>query len=278
MQPLPSRAGAVTLGATLAALASLSCASRAQANPRPLPFTYQTETLPEGAVEIEQYGDFTPVRAISGLGVETWHGATAFQTAIEYGITDRLELALYFTFVPTPRSEDAQRTPRLPVGNGLRQRLRYRLSDPGEWPLDVGLYGEVTENERELELEAKIILQRRLGPLRAIANLSAEREFYWNGTKDWILNPSAGLTWEISPRFHPGLEAWMRAEYPDSKPASRPFELGPHVYAGPTFLVSFGRLWWTTGVYVRTTNWKHRLQTEESHGKVWARTLVGLGF
>ena len=27
----------------------------ARANPRPLPFTYQSETLPTGAVEIEQF-------------------------------------------------------------------------------------------------------------------------------------------------------------------------------------------------------------------------------
>ena len=38
----------------------------AWANPRPLPFTYPWETLGEGALEIEQYVDMTPVRAREG--------------------------------------------------------------------------------------------------------------------------------------------------------------------------------------------------------------------
>jgi hypothetical protein len=46
--------------------------------------------------------------------------------------------------------------PAMPAGTGIKQRLRYRFADAGRWPIDVALYGEVTENDREIELEAKV--------------------------------------------------------------------------------------------------------------------------
>ncbi|MEA2696274.1 MAG: hypothetical protein QOI66_545, partial [Myxococcales bacterium] len=241
---------------TVAVFVGLACqalAAPAAANPRPLPFTYQSESLPEGAGEVEQFVDFVPIRALSAGGNPTWYNASQFQTEIEYGLTDRLELALYFTFVPNA-GDRVVAAPALTEGNGSKQRVRYRLADPAAWPVDVALYGEVSENEREIELEAKIILQRRFGRLRLMTNLWAEREFYFDGTKEWVLNSTAGTTYEFSPRFHLGFEGWLRAEYPDGQVGGRAFNLGPHVFVGPAFLLNFGRVWWATGAYLRVSN------------------------
>jgi hypothetical protein len=254
-------------------------ASRAAANPRPLPFTYQSETLPAGAAEVEQFVDFVPVRALSstGGGDPVWYLGTQFTTEFEIGLTDRLELGLYVTYVPQPGDGFAS-VPRLPSGNGAKQRLRYRLADPGAWPVDVALYGEVAENEREIELEAKLILQRRIGPVRVITNLWAEHEFYFDGTREWVLNPTLGATAELSPRYHVGLEGWMRSEYPTNAPATRVFNLGPHAFVGPTFLANFGRLWWTTGAYARVTDTDRSVMLGDQYGRFWVRTIIGLGF
>ena len=71
------------------------------ANPRPLPFTYPYETLPEGEMEVEQYVDTTPVRALStATGQPGWINIFRLQTEFEYGLTDRLELGLYLQYVP----------------------------------------------------------------------------------------------------------------------------------------------------------------------------------
>jgi hypothetical protein len=143
----------------------------------------------------------------------------------------------------------------------------------------VALYGEVTENERELELEAKVILQRRFGIARLVANLTGEDEYYYNGAHDLVINPSAGLTFELSPSVQPGIEWWMRSEYPQKDaPAVRPFELGPHHYLGPALLLQFGKLWWTNGVYYRVSDASHTQQIGESYGKFWVRTVIGIEF
>lgn len=262
----------------LAALSVLALGARAAANPRPLPFTYQHEQLADGATEVEQYVDLVPVRARSAAtGDPAWTGLTQLQTEFEHGLSSRLELGLYVTLAPGAASGFTS-VPRAPDGNGLKQRLRYQLAPSGAWPMDVGVYGEVSENERELELEAKIILQRRFGALRLMANATAEQELYYDGTRDFVATPSAGATFEITPAVQPGIEWWMHAEYPEQNPPSpRPFALGPHHYVGPALLLQLGRIWWTTGVYFRVSDRRHTLQPEEPFGNVWARSIVGIG-
>lgn len=256
--------------------ASLLATSRvARATPKYNPFTYTYETLGEGEVEIEQYADLVPRRAIdANTGGEQWFTATQFQTELEYGITDRLELGLYFTFVPS--SAGLTGVTPMTEGNGVKQRLRLRLAEPDELPVDIALYGEVVENDREIELEAKVILQKRFDRLRLDVNLWGEREFYFDGHNEWVINPTAALSYQVTPSIFPGIEAWVRSEYPDNAPTPRPFSLGPAAYVGPTLSVNFGRLWTTAGVYLRVTDMSRTLQPRDIYGNVWVRTIVGV--
>jgi hypothetical protein len=249
-------------------------AASARATPMALPFTYTTETLPKGSFEVELYGDVTPVRALStSTGQPLWYVGSQFQTELEYGILDRLELGLYFVAVPV--FGDYAQTAPMTEGTGLKQRLRYVLANPGDWPIDVGLYGELVENDHEFEIEAKILLQRRFGRLRLAMNLWAEYEFYYQPQRDFVLNPTLGATYEITPAVHLGLEGWMRVEFPDPAPSTRPFSVGPAGYVGPTFLFNFGKVWWSTGIYARVSDVDHTMQPGEPYGPVWARTVVG---
>jgi hypothetical protein len=247
------------------------------ANPRPLPFTYQHEQLAAGETEIEQFVDVTPIRVYSETGRPVWYAFSQFQTEYEHGLTDRLELGLYVTYVPG-LSSGFSVGPRGTEGTGIKQRLRYQLAPSQAWPVDVSLYGEVVENDHELELEAKVLLQRRFGPARLIANVSGEREFYYDGKHDIVLTPSAGVTFEATPMIQPGIEWWMRAEYPEENPPHpRPFALGPQNYLGPALLLQFGSFWWSNGVYLRLNRTDHTLTPGEGFGLVWARTMIGIG-
>lgn len=249
----------------------------AGANPRPLPFSYIYETLAEGDSELEQYVDFVPTKARATSGKAVWYGATQMQTEFEHGITNKLELGLYVTYAPSGGSDIAV-APQLIGGNGIKQRLRYRLGEGGQWPVDVALYGEITENQREIELEAKIILQKRIGPARVVTNLWAERELYFDGRSEWVLNPTLGATIEATPAVQPGIEYWMHSEYPDDLGGSpRPFAAGPHHYLGPTVLLSFGKLWWSSGVYYRLNEPRRVLEPGDAFGHIWARTVIGVG-
>lgn len=263
--------------ALLVAPALMAATATSHANPRALPFTYTSDTLPAGGVEIEQYVDLDPLRTHDPLsGARQYYLASAFFTEVEIGLADRLELGLYMTYVPDAGEEFVGKAIFPGEGNGLKQRLRYILANPGEWPVDVGTYGEISENEREIEFEGKILLQRRFDRVRVAANLSGEFEWYFGGQREWVINPSAGITYEVTPKFHAGLDSWMRGEYPfNPKPAKRSFGLGPETYVGPAVMTNFGRLWWSVGAYVRVTDIHHDLTFGEPYGPYYFRSMIG---
>ena len=177
-------------------LVCLLAPNAGRATPKYAPFTYPYETLGEGQVEIEQYADLVPLKARQGVsGAEQGYAATQFQTELEYGITDHLELGLYLTLSPPPTQALVDFAPVLTEGNGIKQRLRLRIAEPDELPLDIGLYGEVVENDHEIELEAKILLQKRFDRLRAMVNLWAERV-------DPLLQNDLGFELDLVNVFH----------------------------------------------------------------------------
>jgi hypothetical protein len=256
---------------SVALAVALFAAPIARANPRPLPFTYIHETLAEGESEVEQYADLVPTRVVSSdTGRFGWYGTTQFQTEYEHGLTDHLELGLYVTYVPTPSG--FVQSPTLTEGTGFKERLRWRLADTGAWPVDVGLYGEVTENEHEIELEGKVILQRRVGAWRIVGNAWVEREMYFEGRKEWVLNPTLGVTFGGWPSVQPGIEWWMRAEFPDGGTSP-----GANHYVGPAVLVQLDRLWWTTGIYVRVNDFDETDAPGTGMSHLWIRSVIGVG-
>jgi|HubBroStandDraft_2_1064218.scaffolds.fasta_scaffold101726_2 hypothetical protein len=265
-------------------LGALLAVRTARATPRPLPFTYNYETLGEGELEVEQYADFVPLKVTTGGQPPTaWVPALQFQTEFEYGITNRLELGLYMTIAPVPNSSVVPYSPPpLTEGTGVKQRLRYRLFDEGVLPIDIGLYGELTETDLEFEIEAKVILQKRFGNLRIAANIVGEHEWYFaTPQQDWVFDPSAGITYQVTPVFQPGIDSWMWLEHTSATiaPGGTPtINLSPNVYVGPAILFNFGKLWWSTGAYVRVSDFNHVTTTVDSFGPVWFRMIVGLSF
>ena len=259
--------------------------ARAVATPRPLPFTYPAQTLPEGSLEVEQYLDWVPVR-VAREDADGTRAVTSFrsvlQTELEYGFTDRLEGAFYFTF----RQNASASSPVLTF-QGVKQRLRYELSERGVWPIDVGLYGEIAEFHNELEFEEKILLSRRLGAFSAACNLWVEQEYYFQ-IPEWrfLYNPTVGATYDLSPNFVVGLEYWVRGRFDDDDapataapgsvaPASD-IPSGARHYLGPTFMAQAAEVFFTLGAYARLDHLGDSAVVGDQYGKFWFRALIGV--
>lgn len=265
----------------LFAIAACAWSAIASANPRPLPFSYPYETLPSGKFEIEQYTDLIPVRVARENADGTLEGVFAvrsiLQTELEYGITDRIEFGWYFAF----RQGGSADTPFLRF-SGLKQRLRYRMAEAGEWPVDVGLYLEVAEFYDEFEVEEKILLSKRFGAVTAVVNLWVEQEYYFQtGDTKFIYNPTAGVSYELSPKFIVGLEYWARGRFDsatDETDATGASEAPTraHHYLGPTFLAQRGSVFLSLGAYLRLDGFTDSLAVGDAYGKVWFRSLIGI--
>lgn len=264
---------------TLLTCVPLCIPSLANANPRPLPFSYPVATLAAGEREVEQIIDIVPVRVEretdSGNSEAVLSHRYELQTELEYGLTDRWELAFYLVAAQGA----AAGAPALHF-RGIKQRARVRLSEPGLWPLDVGLYFEVAEYHNEIELEQKLLLERRFGKLGISANLWVEQEYYFD-TEDTklIYNPTVGVYYEVTPAFVPGVEWWARGRFdqetqPSGAAAS---EGGGRHYLGPTVMLQGQELFLTAGVYARLDALGVGVPPGDNYGRLWARVMLGIG-
>lgn len=271
--------------ASLVAFAApLLAAVPAVANPRPLPFTYQYETLGKGEVEVEQFTDIAPLYAWDADHKSVLEPAYTLTTEVEYGLTDRLELGLYAVMKNEPYEEGAG-APL--IFDGVKQRLRYRIAREGELPIDIALYFEVAELHDEIELEEKIILQKRFGNLKAIANLWVEQGFERGGEVAFYVKPTVGLVYQLNENLTLGAEYWMNSEFTLAEPEGEEEEAedpqgewnhAPHHFVGPAVSFRWDKLWWTTGVYGRLDDIDRVIRPGDKFGKVWVRTAIGLGF
>lgn len=248
----------------------------ARANPHALPYSYPYATLAAGEAEVEQYVDLTPVPATDPTGVRGDPVATPFAvlvTEVEYGITDKLEAGLYFQGTSNPALGTGAGIPF--SFDGVKQRLRYRIAEPGVLPVDLSVYGELAELSTEVELEAKLNLEKRVGRLQLLVNLWGEREFYYSGRSEWVANPTAGGSFEITPAVHLGLEYWMHAEFaPDI--AANAFNPAPHHYVGPALLLQGNKFWWAVAPYVRLDDWSRPGAVGDQYGRFWVRAILGI--
>ena len=268
--------------ATLAAgFVPLLSARSASANPRPLPFTYPYETLPEDSLEIEQYVDATYVRATEtnpdGSEHRVWDPNYVLQTEIEYGITDHLEFGTYLQFEQSASASD----PSMHF-DGIKERLRYRFAEAGQWPVDVATYLELAEFHDEFEIEEKIILGKHFGKLSLQANAWVEQEFERGKDVELIYNPTIGFTYAVLPQLSLGLEYWARGRFDTDVEVKTgnadvdAFNSSAHHFVGPAFHLAFGRLWWSVGPYVRLDHMNRSGQVGDEVGRVWVRSVVGL--
>jgi hypothetical protein len=275
--PDASKAFASITSAVIFALCTI-VSPPANANPRPLPFSYPHQTLPKGALEIEQYADLVPVHIAREYDAGTQAVLSlrsALQTELEYGVTDWAEVAWYFVF-----RQAASATPYLRF-QGVKQRVRFRLADEGAWPVNVGLYLEMAEFHDELEFEEKILLSRRLGRFNLVTNLWVEQEYYFQlNAFRFIFNPTLGATFEISPNVIVGAEYWVRGRF--DREAQPPPDGGAtdstaaHHYLGPTLLLQSGKVWFSVGAYARLDGIGAPPVVADPWGKAWIRTLIGI--
>lgn len=249
---------------------ALICATSglAAATPHPNPFTYPYQTLAEGALEIEQYTDLTPVRVQREKDDGTLEGVfgirAALTTEIEYGLTDRLEVGWYFAFNQSASADASALT-----FDGVKQRVRYRFADAGELPIDIGLYLEIAELHDEIEFEEKVLLAKQFGALNLVANLWVEQEYqFQNKVTEHLFNPTAGLNYELSPRFIIGAEYWARGEFEHASEAVH--------YAGPTFLFQRDKIALALGLYARLDGIGDSAVVDDPYGKMYARAIVSV--
>jgi hypothetical protein len=228
-------------------VAVLGAAAPARADRKFYLFTYQYATLPKGSAEIETWitredDDSVPKQIDGQLQIEG-----------EFGITDRFDISLY-TILAKEGSESLD-------WDASKIEMKYRLGEPGKWPVDVELYAEYEQPFQVHgwgEPEFKLILAHDFGPVNLAGNFivfkpvddATGQHLSWQ--KEWSL----GASCELSPRVNLGVEGHGSFTRSSAK-------LGPVVsYQGE-------KAWVAIGPYFGLTS---------RDGDVGARAIMGFYF
>lgn len=185
----------------------------ANANERHFTFTYETAVLPVGAREIEIW--VTP-----RIGREEFYSRFDVRTEFEVGLTDRLQTALYLNGKSVSQETADGGTETEFEFAGVSSEWKYKLLDPVADALGLALYGEVTGSTDELELEAKLITDKRVGNVLFAANLVAENEWGFGAGetgREFALEADLGLSYFLTTKLSFGLELRNHNEIPEGK-------------------------------------------------------------
>jgi hypothetical protein len=225
-------------------LAVVAFAPDARADRHGFAFTLEYPTQPASGVELEiqTTQDYERADAAGASDTSLWH----HRAHVEYGVTDRFDLALAQGFV--------QRDARSVVFTGTRLRARYRFAERGDWPVDVTLVleGGKAFGVPAYDVDPRVVIARSFDALHVVANVIPRIEIA-DPPPDLAGNDPGGYAatfvpgWtlgarvDVRPSFSGGLEAW--GWFREAGGAWKPeLWLGPSLSWRPST-----KLWFTAG-------------------------------
>jgi hypothetical protein len=254
----------------------------AGATERRFTYTYESATLGQGEREIEPW---TTLR----FGRNEYYRAIDNRLELEFGITDRLMTAWYLNL-----SSETADVPGATPGtfdrvtefeHGVSSEWKYKLLDPVADPLGLALYLEGGFTTKEIELEAKVIMDKRMGNFLAALNLVGEYE--WNSSSgitehEKLFEFDAAAAYFFTPTFAAGVEVRNQNEIGNEDPTASPEWEFSVLSAGPVISYSTETWWATLTVLPQLTNLKREegapVRELEEHEKVATRLIFGAHF
>ncbi|NOZ02527.1 MAG: hypothetical protein GXP54_11635 [Deltaproteobacteria bacterium] len=181
----------------------------AHANSRSFSYTYESATLPYGTREVELW-------STARLMKDSYYLRFDERIEFEIGLGRGVQTAFYLNFrgIAKETATDVEKSFDF---RGLSNEWKWEISNAVADVIGSALYGEVTWMPHEIELEAKLILDKRIGPFLFAYNIVGEVEFEiekettagvtrkeWN--KSFIMEHLLALAGFITEQFSLGLE------------------------------------------------------------------------
>jgi hypothetical protein len=253
-------------------------AASVQAQDRYFGYTYTTNILPKGAIDLELWHT-------SRMGhLNQFYHAQDQRMETEIGLGKNWQTAFYFNRYQKRFSTTANGTENS-TELGFSNEWKVKLSDPNKNKLGFALYGEWgIKGGDELELETKAIFDKSFGKNLLALNIVGEheREFEWNNNKtsaekENTVEMDLGYMYNVTTNFGFGLELRNHNEIKDGN-----WEHSV-LFAGPT--INFrGDRWFVIGNVLpqlrnlRKTNEAPNNKVLDEHERVEARIIIGISF
>lgn len=211
------------------------CAERLEAGARRFTYVYEATTASPGTIEGESW-----VTWKTSPGEERRFNSLDFRHEIEFGVTDRLQAAIYVADWGYREDPGANEHGFSYQSSAIE--VIYNLTNPTTDLLGSAVYGEVRGGPNEFEVESKVILQKNIG--RFVVAYNGTLEANWEGDRleerGAELSQALGVSYEVSPAFLIGAELLHEIDLPAWSDAGDSI-----VYAGPNISYRHGN-WWAT--------------------------------
>ena len=220
---------------SLSLLLVVLAATQAFAGARRFTYVYEVTTSPPGDVEVENWVTWTTSKP-DDRGFDQ----VEFRHELEFGITERLQAAVYVADWDYHRGLSAGERGFTLSGSALE--LIYNLTNPVSDPIGLAVYQEFQGGYRRFASESKLLAQKNLGRFVVAYNASLEAKWEGEGLAERAgeFQQSLGLSYEITPRLLFGAEFVHEVAFPDWSDA----EPGKF-FAGPNVSIRRGT-WWAT--------------------------------
>jgi hypothetical protein len=245
----------------------LGLCAAVSANDRHFGYVHETATMPVGAREVEVW---TTARAVH----DTYYSRLDHRVELETGLTDNLQGAFYLNW-RNITAREAAGLKSVTEWQGVSTELKYKFSDPVADVVGFGLYGELGYSTDAVELEAKALFDKRVGPLLLAANFVGELEYEAEGEEFELeeigLEGVFGASYALSRKLSLGLEFRSHNEIVEGELEAAA------LFLGPTAAYSSGNWWMTFTVLPQIAALKHEgggLRDLEDHEALEARLLL----
>ncbi len=209
----------------------------AHASERHFAYSYESTVLPPGARELEVWTTWRGKR-------ERFYSSFDHRVEFEVGVVGKLQTAFYLNFA-TSAADDALgvRTTRFDF-RGVSSEWKLQLLDPISDVLGFAPYFELNASADSIELEGKLIFDKRIGRALFAANVVAEHEWRFGASEtkqETELFATLGGAYFVTPNLGVGAEARGETELGGATWESTVFYLGP--------TVSYATSWWWAALH-----------------------------
>lgn len=205
----------------------LAIGLQVQAGGRTFAYNYETTVMPKGIWEYEQHLTWK----MHKHNTDSSFDQLDVRHEVEYGLTDRLQTALYFDW----RYQDGQSVEQDRARfHDVAWETIYQMTDPDKDAFGSALYGEVKWGDEVIEVEGKLLLQKNIGNWALVWNGIAASEWESKNYDEdkGEFGQTAGAAYRISDRISLGAEAVHELELDNWDTTGRNV-----VYAGPSLSV-----------------------------------------
>ena len=234
--------------------------------------TYQSTVLPKGAFDVEMWNTFR-------TGRNYFYNRLDQRLELEYGVTDKFQNAFYLNATHKAKGLKDSAVSGIEKESefSFSHEMKWQLSNPSADKLGFGLYTEYTIASNEVELEGKILIDKKTEKNIFAYNLVGEYEMEWEVEKgeteiaqEIKIENDLGYMRMFKPTFGLGLEFRNHNVMVDGELEHSA------VFGGPTLFWSSGSHFIILNILPQWTNLKNTSSLDlNEYEKVEIRLLVG---